>query len=162
MSEHAQGGQQETVQGMMSPSIKEIAGALAKAQAKIKPAAKDAENPHFRAKYADLASVWEACREALTENGLSVVQTTLPAEHRVRLVTTLLHTSGEWIRGELIMTPTKPDPQGMGSALTYARRYALAAMVGVAPDDDDGNAASQPRTNEGPARSIAPTMKGTL
>lgn len=124
-----------------SSSIKELATALSKAQASISAAKKDTENGHFKSKYADLASVWEACRAALTSNGLAVVQTTKPTQEGVTVVTTLLHSSGEWMRGELFIRPVKSDPQGIGSALTYARRYALAAMVGVAPEDDDGEGA---------------------
>jgi hypothetical protein len=120
-------------------------GALAKAQAKIEGATKGNVNPHFRAKYADLASVWDACREALTSNGIAVIQRPIPtAGDVVTLETILAHESGEWISGQITMRPTKADPQGIGSCLTYARRYALAAMVGVAPEDDDGNAASRP------------------
>ena len=127
-----------------SDSIKEIAGALAKAQGAIQAAKKDSENPHFKAKYADLASVWAACREQLSSNGIAVVQA--PGEcsdGRVWLETMLLHSSGEWISELLSIPLAKVDAHGFGSALTYARRYALAAMVGVAPDDDDGNAAAK-------------------
>lgn len=127
-----------------STEIAELAAALAAAQASIRPAAKDKENPHFRSRYADLSAVWEACRGPLTANGLSVVQTPSDVEGgRIALTTTLLHRSGQWLRSTFSVAPTKSDPQGIGSALTYARRYALAAMVGVVADeDDDGNAAS--------------------
>lgn len=133
---------------MQSESIAKLAEALSKAQGKIKGAAKDTANPFFKSKYADLASVWDACREALTENGLCVLQTTEDGIEHVTVITTLSHSSGEWIRGRLTMKPVKNDPQGIGSAITYARRYALAAIVGVAPEDDDGEAASgrTPRT----------------
>ncbi len=126
---------------MQSETIGELAKALAKAQGEIKGATKDAQNPHFRAKYADLASVWEACRGPLSANGLSVIQTTDGDGTNVEVITTLAHSSGQWIRGKLVMRPVKADPQGIGSALTYARRYSLAAMVGVAPEDDDGEGA---------------------
>lgn len=125
-----------------SESIGALAGALSKAQAEIRGAVKDTANPFFKSKYADLSSVWEACREPLAKNGLSIVQTNRAGEGRVIVETLLMHASGEWISGELDMRPVKDDPQGVGSAITYARRYALAAMVGVAPEDDDGNAAS--------------------
>jgi hypothetical protein len=129
-----------------SEQINELASALAKAQAKVKGAKKDAQNPHYKNDYADLASVWDACRDALTSNALSVVQTTEASDGTVVTVhTTLLHGSGQWMRGALTMKPQKVDPQGIGSCITYARRYALAAMVGIAPEDDDGNAASQPQ-----------------
>lgn len=125
-----------------SDNIADLAAALAKAQGTIKGAAKDANNPHFKSKYADLASVWEACRKALSDNGLSVIQT--PGEcagGTVTLTTMLAHASGQWVRETLTIPLAKVDAQGYGSAVTYARRYALAAIVGVAPDDDDGNAA---------------------
>lgn len=126
-----------------SEPINELAAALAKAQALIQGAVKDSTNPHFKSRYADLASVWDACRKPLTDHGLSVAQTTGTAEDgRVRVTTLLLHASGQWIADDLLMKPVKDDPQGVGSCITYARRYALAAMVGVAPEDDDGNAAS--------------------
>lgn len=126
-----------------SYSIKELATALAKAQGKIKGAIKDSENPFFKSSYADLAAVWEACREALSENGLSIIQ--MPqyySDGLVGLDTVLLHSSGEWIAGSMIMKPVKDDPQGWGSCITYFRRYGLAAMAGIAQVDDDGNEAS--------------------
>jgi ERF superfamily protein len=126
-----------------SESTDMIATALASAQAKMSGAKKDATNPHFRSQYADLASVWEACREALTSNGIAVVQMTEPSDKdEVVIVTRLAHKSGQWYEGELHLPVSKADAQGYGSALTYARRYALAAAVGVAPEDDDGNAAT--------------------
>ncbi len=129
-----------------SDSIKELATALAKAQATMAGAKKDSTNPHFRSKYADLASIWEACRDALTSNGIAVVQMTrATAEEAVIVETRLMHSSGEWIEGELLVPVTKADAQGFGSALTYARRYSLAAAVGVAPEDDDGAAAAAAR-----------------
>jgi len=127
-----------------SPSIAALAAALAKAQGSIKAAVKGRENTHFKSKYADLAAVWEACREALTQNGLAVVQSPGEiADGRMHMTTMLLHSSGEWMRGDLaIPLGNKLDAQGYGSATSYARRYALAAFVGVASDDDDGNAAA--------------------
>ena len=121
----------------------ELSAALAKAQGQIQGAKKDSTNPHFKSDYADLASVWDACRQALSGNGLSVAQSAENSEHGYGVTTLLMHSSGQWLRGTLYLKPMKDDPQGAGSALTYARRYALAAMVGVAPDDDDGNAASE-------------------
>lgn len=127
-----------------SESIGKLAEALAKAQGAIEGAKKDQANPFFRSKYADLSSVWEACRKPLSENGLAIVQTTCGSDpETVTVETFLTHASGEWIKSSLSMKPTKADPQGIGSCLTYARRYSLAAMVGVAPEDDDGNAASE-------------------
>jgi len=125
-----------------SESIAKLAEALAKAQGEIKGALKDSSNPFFKSSYADLASVWDACRGPLSANGLAVIQTTDNRENGLVVETTLAHSSGEWVGGSLYIRPMKDDPQGVGSAITYARRYALAAMVGVAPEDDDGNAAS--------------------
>jgi hypothetical protein len=141
-----------------SEQINELATALAKAQAKIEGATKDKTNPHFRSSYADLASVWDACRSALTSNGLSVSQTAGASEDgRVRVTTILMHSSGQWLCDDLVMKPVKDDPQGVGSCITYARRYALAAIVGVAPEDDDGNAASLPQKT---TISVAPAGYG--
>lgn len=126
-----------------SESIKELATALSKAQGAMKGAVKDAANPFFKSKYADLASVWDACRSALEKNGLSVAQGLATSEQgKVRVTTLLMHTSGEWLESECEATPVKQDPQGFGSASTYLRRYGLQAMVGIAPEDDDGEAAT--------------------
>lgn len=124
-----------------SDSIAALAAALAKAQSKMGPAKKDAVNPHFKSRYADLASVWEAARGPLTENGLAVVQTLDDSDRGACVVTTLMHSSGEWISGRLTLPVSKSDAQGYGSAITYARRYGLAAILGIAADDDDGEAA---------------------
>jgi hypothetical protein len=128
--------------------MKEFATAMAKAQSQIKTALKDSKNPHFKSSYADLTSVWDACREALTNNGFSVVQRTDFDYGEVWLITMLLHSSGEYLESRYPLRPVKQDPQGFGSAITYARRYCLAAIVGVVADeDDDGNAASQRNGN---------------
>ena len=134
---------------MRSPSIAKLAEALSKAQGSMKGAVKDSTNPHFRSKYADLESVWGACRDALRENALSVAQLAAPATQagHIAVETVLMHSSGEWLSGVLELPVTKYDPQGVGSAWTYARRYALAAIVGVAPvEDDDANTASSGST----------------
>jgi len=89
-----------------------------------------------------LSAVLSAGREALSKNDLAVIQTTEPSDAGIVVITTLAHKSGEWIRGKLCMTPVKNDPQGIGSCITYARRYALSAIVGIAQVDDDGNTAS--------------------
>lgn len=139
-----------------SEGIAELAAALAAAQAQMRNAPKDARNPMYHNRYATLASIWEAAREPLTRNGLSVVQTPENSDFGVcTLTTTLLHSSGEWLSSTIsvpVLTqvvargePPVQTAQGYGSALTYARRYALAAIVGIAPDDDDdGNAAFPP------------------
>lgn len=127
-----------------SDSIAALAASLAKAQGQMKGAVKDSANPFFKSKYADLASVVEAIRAAFSANGLSYIQTVEPSDKdEVVVETTLMHASGEWIScGMLALPVSKADAQGYGSALTYARRYSLSAAVGVAPEDDDGNAAS--------------------
>jgi hypothetical protein len=139
-----------------SEQIGELAAALAAAQGKMTAASKDATNPHFKSRYATLASVWDAIRGPLSAHGLSVSQVLESAENGVGVAvrTLLLHTSGQWIASRYVMPITdKLTPQAMGSAITYARRYALSAIVGIAPDDDDdGNAASVT-----PARQEAPT-----
>lgn len=127
---------------MKSDQINELASALAKAQAKIKGAVKDSANPFFKSSYADLQSVWDAIREPLSSNGLSVIQTTAtnPAGG-LDLVTTLAHSSGQWIEGRFPILPLKNEPQAVGSATSYARRYSLASIVGVYQTDDDGEQA---------------------
>jgi hypothetical protein len=129
---------------MQSEQINELAEALAIAQGQITGALKDSANPFYKSKYADLASVWDACREHLSKNGLAVIQTTENVSpDQVTVVTTLAHKSGQFIKGVLAMTPKDGGPQSFGSCLTYARRYALAAIVGVAQIDDDANAATR-------------------
>lgn len=125
-----------------SENINEIAAALAKAQAEIRGAIKSKSNPYFKSNYADLACVWDACRDPLSKNGLSVVQTPETCDEGVALSTLLMHSSGQWIQSTYRMPIAKKDPQAVGSALTYSRRYALAAIVGIAQEDDDGNAGS--------------------
>jgi len=124
-----------------SDSIKEISVALHKAQAKIKAALKDATNPHFKSKYADLSSVVDAVKAPLLEAGIVFLQGVEDAENGVAVETMLLHTSGEWLSSTLKIPATKQDAQGYGSAITYGRRYGLQSMCGVPAEDDDGNAA---------------------
>jgi hypothetical protein len=126
-----------------SESIAAIGAALAKAQGEMDNATKDSKNPHFNSKYADLAAVVGACREALAKHGISVVQSPNTFDgNLVRLKTLLLHSSGEWIESdELQVQARDAGPQAIGSCLTYLRRYQLSAMVGIAPEDDDAEAA---------------------
>lgn len=127
---------------MQSNEINELVSALAKAQSEISPAIKDSLNPHFKSKYADLSSVWEACRGPLSKNGLAVIQTTEMIADKLTVVTTLAHSSGQWMKSHLPVLSLTNTPQALGSALTYMRRYSLSAITGVAPgDDDDGEAA---------------------
>ncbi len=141
-----------------SATIGALAKALSLAQGVMSGAKKDRENPAFRSKYADLAAVWDACREALSKNGLAIIQTTEPQGlEGVCVVTTLIHESGEWVRGRLFMPVTKRDAHGFGSAITYARRFALAAVAGISPEDDDANGAALPKQSHGPIRAVPPT-----
>jgi hypothetical protein len=131
-----------------SESIANLALALSIVQGKLTHAKKDSANPFFKSKYADLESVWDSCRELLASNGLAVMQfpgTYSDLDKSMSLTTIISHKSGEWISQEMSVPVTKPDAQGAGSALTYMRRYALAAVVGVVQADDDGNAASSPK-----------------
>lgn len=132
-----------------SVELDKLATALAKAQAAVKGAKKDSANPFFKSSYADLASVWEACREALTENGLSVAQFPGFSNGTATLDTMLLHSSGQWLQASAGAPLVKQDAQSVGSVLTYLRRYALAAVASVSPVDDDGNAASAPKSERG-------------
>jgi hypothetical protein len=133
-----------------SPTIGELTKALANAHKQFKPVLKDANNPFFKSKYADLAGVIEATADALSDQGLAVIQSPGKIYNGHILLTTLLsHASGEWIKDELELPIAKFDAQGTGSAITYARRYAYQAIVGVAAEDDDGNAASQKFEKQG-------------
>ena len=129
----------------MSTSIAKLADALCKAQSELEGAKKDMKNSHLGNKYADLGSVWDACREVLPKHGLSVSQFgSVLADGRLALTTMLMHTSGEWQSGEMpiVLADTKMNPmQAIGSGWTYARRYGLAAAVGVIAEDDDGHGA---------------------
>lgn len=137
----------------VSKTRKHISGALVKAQKAFGPALKTSQNPHFRSKYADLSACVEAVVDALNNNGLALTQQTHHAEGGVCVETVLIHDSGEELSfGRLFVPTTKNDAQGYGSALTYARRYSLMSALGLAPEDDDGNAASAPVA----ARAVAP------
>jgi hypothetical protein len=142
---------------MQSEQINELAAALSKAQASITGALKDSTNPFYKNRYADLASCWDACRKQLTDNGLSVIQTTDIVADTVVVRTTLAHSSGQWISGILPVKSKDDSPQAQGSGITYARRYALAAMVGLAQIDDDAEAA-QGRTGINPRGDMGLTI----
>jgi len=141
----------------MSPTIGKIAEALAKAQAVMGPAIKDKEGiipgkdgrAGYRYGYATLAACFEAL-QPIYDNGIAVTQIPLPCANGVCVATLLIHSSGEWLRGELWMPATKQDAQGYGSALTYARRYGLSLLTGLASDDDDGEAATVQSRSGGP------------
>lgn len=126
-----------------SDSIVALAGAMAQAQGEIENASKNSNNPHFKSKYADLAEVLNTVRPVFAKHGLSIAQWPGFNEGMATLETILMHKSGEWI-SSIAMTPlSKQDAQGVGSALTYLRRYSLAAIAGIAQEDDDGNAATK-------------------
>jgi hypothetical protein len=125
--------------------MKQIASALVKAQKAFGPALKTATNPHFKSRYADLAACVEAVIGGLNDNGIALIQRTSLDDAGVTVETVFLHESGEMLEcGKLHVPAAKHDPQGYGSALTYARRYSLMAACGIAPEDDDGNAGSKP------------------
>lgn len=126
-----------------SPSITELAKALIKTQLELKKAKRTQVNPFYKSKYADLAEIWEACREPLNKNALAICQTIDTEGEKTYLETMLLHESGEWISGRLPLLLTKLDPQGQGSAITYARRYSLTAIIGMAEVDDDAEATTE-------------------
>ena len=136
-----------------------IAAALAAAQAAMGRAAKSANNPHFKSKYADLSSVMDACMPALTANGIAVTQPVKREDGEIVLYTILHHADSDQTLddGGLPLIVNKRDMQGLGSALTYARRYGLMAMAGIAADDDDGNAAAAaaPKQQTAPAKKMS-------
>lgn len=119
-----------------------IATALAAAQMEMGKALKSADNPHFRSKYADLASVMDACLPALNKHGIAVIQPLVETELGRSVVTRFIHSSGEVLECPVPLIFGKQDMQGLGSAITYARRYGLMSLAGIAPEDDDGNAAA--------------------
>lgn len=128
-----------------SEQLNELADALSKAQGVMQFALKDSKNPFFKSSYADLTSIVSCIQKPLSDNGLSFVQAMrLEGELKV-LETILLHKSGQWISSDYPVTPTKSDPQSLGSATSYARRYGLQALIGVVADDDDDGEASMNR-----------------
>lgn len=132
--------------------MKEIASALVKAQKGFAPALKTSTNPQFKSKYADLSACIEAVIDSLNANGIAMIQKAHECESGVMVETVFVHESGEMFEaGKLHVPASKNDPQGYGSALTYARRYSLMAACGIAPEDDDGNAASKPKPVSQPA-----------
>lgn len=137
-----------------SDQINELATALAKAQGVMDCAAKGSVNPHFKSRYADLASVWIACRGPLAANGLAVIQGVATDANHVTVTTRLAHASGQWIESVAAADARDAGPQSIGSVVTYLRRYALSAMVGVAPDDDDGNEGQPQHATNGHAHRV--------
>ncbi|MBB3227043.1 hypothetical protein FHW69_001644 [Luteibacter sp. Sphag1AF] len=145
---------------LQSEKIEVIVPALIKARASFKAAVKDASNPHFKSQYVTLDGVVESVNQALLDSGIFCTQQTDVVDGRTVLYTRFLHESGQWIGSAYPVHPIKNDPQAEGSALTYARRYALMALAGIAPEDDDGNAASRSSSksnHDKQARDIAGT-----
>ena len=142
-----------------SDAINEIAAALAKAQGAINNPGKKSENPHFKSAYADLSAGINAVREGLSAHGISYVQATRIDGDVMMLDTCLLHSSGQWIASEFPVCKFPSAPQVTGSALTYARRYSLFALVGIAGEDDDGNAANEASPRINPKRSCQPRTR---
>ncbi len=143
--------------------MKNISLALVKAQKGFAPALKTNANPFFKSKYADLSVCIEAVIDALHENGIALIQRNHDCTDGVKVETILLHESGEEFSGGVLHVPAlKNDPQAFGSALTYARRYSLMATCGIAPEDDDGNAASKPKQSPAPNLGPAPISKAEL
>jgi hypothetical protein len=141
-----------------SEVINELAAALSKAQGEMQAAIKDKINPFFKSRYADLGSIWDAARPVLSKYGLCIMQTTemSPDGGKVIMVTTLAHTSGQWVKSYIPLNPTKNDSQGMGAAITYLRRYSLSAIVGVVCDDDDDG---EEAVGRGKAQNTPPAPK---
>jgi hypothetical protein len=123
-----------------SEDITKLATALCAAQGEMGGAVKDAENPFFKSKYADLTSVIKAIKEPFLNHGLSYTQSPVSSENGVGVATRLLHTSGQWLEGEFVLPIVKQDPQSAGAAITYARRYSLQSMAGIPTADDDAEA----------------------
>jgi hypothetical protein len=144
---------------LTSESLASLAKALSAAQGELTDANKSAFNPGFKSKYADLAEVLQTIRPIAAKNGLAFVQTLSSGEGYVRITTRLLHSSGEWLQGELDVPLTKKDAQGVGSATTYGRRYSIAALFGIAQDDDDAEATKKPKEKtqvQAPATQVDP------
>lgn len=138
---------------MRSEQINELATALAKAQGQMKPASFDKVNPHFKSKFASLASCWESVREPLRGNGLSLTQAPVQRLSEMVLVSTLMHSSGQWVSCEMPLTGA--TPQQLGSALSYARRYSMSALLGIVSDDDDDGEATADRNKVTPIKPAA-------
>jgi hypothetical protein len=123
-----------------SEQINELAKALSLAQGEIKPAVKDAVNPFFKSKYADLAAVWDACRGPLVKAGLAISQHPTTEGNVVTIETIVMHTSGQWMASKLSMTAKENTPQGLGGVISYARRYSLSSIMGISSEEElDGN-----------------------
>lgn len=138
-----------------SESVSNIFKAIIQAQSEFTPAVKDATNPHFRSKYANFDSIVDTIKPVLAKNGLAFIQPTKDIDGKLFIITRIIHGSGEWIESLYPVNPVKNDPQGYGSALTYARRYSLSSLLGITSDeDDDGN-----KSSYSPSSSYKPPQK---
>jgi hypothetical protein len=146
-----------------SENINELATAMSKAQAAMKPATKDSTNPFHKNNYSNITSIWESARIPVTSNGLTVWQDVTTSEKSVSVTTKIVHSSGQWVEfGPLTIPIAKFDAQGIGSATTYAKRYALCGALGiVSDDDDDGEAACMPMRKEEYKPQAKPEVKST-
>lgn len=131
-----------------SEHLNELATALSKAQGEFDPALKDSNNPFFKSKYADLPSVWAVSREILCKYGLSLLQFPSSNDGKPCLVTRLMHCSGQWMQSSVDLLLTKNDIQGLGSAISYMRRYSMTSILGIVQDDDDGQLAVQKKKEQ--------------
>lgn len=148
---------------MNMSEMKQVSAALVKAQKEFGPALKSSSNPHFKSRYADLAACVEAVIDALNANGIALIQKQHPHEGGVAVETIFIHESGESLSaGTLTVPASKQDPQGYGSALTYARRYSLMAACGIAPEDDDGNAAAASKRKETEDRTMVMKVRNAI
>ena len=140
--------------------MQKVSAALVKAQKAFGPALKSSTNPHFKSRYADLSACVEAVIDALNDNGIALIQRNIECESGVCVETVFVHESGESLSsGPLHVPAAKQDPQGYGSALTYARRYSLMAACGIAPEDDDGNAATSAKNAQKPTGKPDPAQE---
>jgi len=125
-----------------SENVDKIFPAFILAQSETAAAKKSSENPFFKSKYADLAEIIETAKPALIKNGLGIIQSPSGNGQAISVTCRIIHSSGQWIEDTITLTAVKSDPQAMGSAITYGRRYQLAALLNIAQEDDDGNNAS--------------------
>lgn len=143
-----------------SECITEIAKAISLMQGSMDPAKKDKVNPFFKSQYADLASIWQAIRQPLIENGLSVIQDAITSEGGLSVVTRILHSSGQWIEfGPLVVPIAKNDPQAMGSAISYGKRYAIGSALGVVAENDDDGQRAQRAAQKEPVKDMTPLTR---
>ena len=139
-----------------SETVKEIFAALVKASGELKNPVKNAVNPHFKNRYADLATILETAKPVLMKNGLAIIQGAEADGNIVKIRTRIVHISGEWIETDLSMSATGADPQKIGSAITYGRRYGLSAMLNIAADDDDDGEENRKKENQKPVAATTP------